>query len=301
MNTFKRFAFGVAGLLLALIPVQAQAQATLPTTTLITALMATVSSNTPGISTDVIQVGSTSGFVQNSVGQWTTLLYADFEAMDVVGVLNATQGIVRVVRGAWGTKASYHNAGTVIYVGAPSSFGGSAFAGSATSGDQYGACTPSTIPALPFINIDDGKIFNCFSSGQWVQTGLGTMGGAPAQLQSDFCTGTVATAQTEYLNDTACSGATTALAPTIQVSYGTIYGLNVASSANVVGGTSVDVLTIYKNGSATALTCTIAAASKTCSDTTHSVAVKPGDQITYQFVTATSDTAANVGASVEKQ
>jgi hypothetical protein len=127
------------------------------------------------------------------------------------------------------------------------------------------------------------------------------MGGAPAQLQSDFCTGTVATAQTEYLNDTACSGATTALAPTIQVSYGTIYGLNVASSANVVGGTSVDVLTIYKNGSATALTCTIAAASKTCSDTTHSVAVKPGDQITYQFVTATSDTAANVGASVEKQ
>jgi hypothetical protein len=159
----------------------------------------------------------------------------------------------------------------------------------------------STVAALPYINISDGKIYNCLSSGQWVQTGYGTMGSPPSQLQADFCTGTVGSNETEYLNDAACSAATTALAPTIQVSYGTLYGLQAQSSANVTGGTSKDVLTVYKNGSATALTCTMAAATKTCKDIAHSVAVAPGDLITYQWVTAASDTAANVGASVEKQ
>jgi hypothetical protein len=75
-------------------------------------------------------------------------------------------------------------------------------------------------------------------------------------------------------------------------------GLRVASTANVVGGSGKDVLTVLKNGSATTLTCTIAAAAKTCSDITHSVGVVPGDVLTFSFVTATSDTAANVAASV---
>jgi hypothetical protein len=300
MTKLFRFTLVLALLLVVGLPCL-HAQATLNTTTLSTALTGTPSSSNPGLYVDVIYVASTSNFVQNSVGQWTTLLYVDFEAMDVVQVLNASAGQVRVVRGAYGTKTTYHNAGALIYIGPPNFFGGASSANAATTGDPAGACVLSTIQALPYININDGKIFQCLSSGQWLQTGFGTMGSAPAQLQTDFCTGTVASAQTEYLNDTACSGATTALAPTIQVSRGTIYGLSIASSANVTGGSSVDVATVFKNGSSTAITCTIAAAAKTCSDTTHSVAVAPGDQITFQFVTATSDTAANITMSIEKQ
>jgi hypothetical protein len=300
MTIFKRLTFGMAALLLSIAGLHGQA--TLPTTTLSVALTGTVSSATPGNSIDVITVASCSSFIQNSVGQWLTGLYVDFEYMDVVRVINnATPCVVQVVRGAAGTHGQYHNASAVIYVGQPTWFGGASYAGAALSGDQTGACVASQMAALPYINIDNGKIFNCLSSGQWIQVGAGTMGSPPSQLQSDFCTGTVGSAQTEYLNDTACSGATTSLAPTVQVSRGTIYGLTAFSSANVTGGTNLDMLTVFKNGSSTALTCTIAAGTKTCSDTVHSVSVVPGDQISYQFITATSDTAANVGASVEKQ
>jgi hypothetical protein len=296
---FKELTFLLAAVLLSFGSLYAQA--TLSTTTLSTALTGTVASSTPGASTNIIQVASTSNFVQNSVGQWTTGLYVDFEYMDVVRVINSSTGLVQVVRGAGGTRAGLHNSGALIYVGPPSYFGGAAYAGSALSGDQQGACVATSILALPYININDGKIFQCLSSGQWIQTGFGTMGSPPAQLQSDFCTGTVGSAETEYLNDAACSAATTSLAPTIQVSYGTIYGLTVYSSANATGGAGKDMATVYKNGSSTALTCTIAAGAKTCSDTTHAVAVAPGDRISYQFVTATSDTAANITMSLEKQ
>lgn len=303
MTTFRRMVFMLAAAI-ALLGGGGNlyAQANVPSTTLSVALTGTASSSTPGDSTNIITLASCASFYQNSVGQWQTGIYMDFEYMDVVTVINnATPCVVQVVRGAAGTRGQFHNSGALAYVGRPSWFGGAAYAGAALAGDQTGACIAANIPALPYININDGKIFQCLSSGQWIQVGYGTMGSPPSQLQSDFCTGTVASAQTEYLNDTACSGATTSLAPTIQVSSGTIYGLQVFSSANVVGGTGKDVATLYKNGSATAITCTIAASAKTCSDTTHSVSVAPGDQIAFQFVTATSDTAANITMSVEKQ
>jgi hypothetical protein len=154
--------------------------------------------------------------------------------------------------------------------------------------------------------VNDGKIFNCFTPGStlstnWVQTGFGTMGTPPSQRIDNFCTGTSGSAETEYLNGAACSGATTLTATRVMVSPGTLYNLQVYSSAAVTGGTSKDVLTVYKNGSATALTCTVAASGTTCSDTTHSVATLAGDVIAFKWVSATSDTAANVSASVEKQ
>ncbi len=44
-------------------------------------------------------------------------------------------------------------------------------------------------------------------------------------------------------------------------------------------------VTVFKNGSATALTCNISVGSGTCNDTTHSVLVTPTDQITIQLTT----------------
>ena len=119
------------------------------------------------------------------------------------------------------------------------------------------------------------------------------------------CTGTVGSAETESpfllgAVQTACSGATTSTAGMVMPSAGTLQDLEVASSAAVVGGTGKDVATILDNGTATALTCTIAASAKTCHDTTHTAAVAQGDIITATFVTATTDTAANLSISVEK-
>jgi hypothetical protein len=141
------------------------AQATLASTTLSAALTGTDSSTTPGASTDVIYLTSVAGFVQNSVGQYTTLLYVDFEAMDVVAVLNSTTGRVRVVRGAWGTQASAHLNGATVYVGPPSYFGG-AGGGGAYGSDKHGACTATAELVLPFINISNGNMFHCIAS-QW--------------------------------------------------------------------------------------------------------------------------------------
>lgn len=300
MTTFKRFTFGFALLLMGFGSLL-QAQTVIPTTTLSAGLTGIDSSSAPGSATDVIQIASTSNFVQNSVGQWTTGLYVDFEYMDVVTVINSTAGLVRVVRGAGGTKSTSHNSGATVYVGAPNYFGGSAAGGAALSGDKLGSCVAANEPYLPAININDGKIFQCLSSGQWVQTGFGTMGTPPGQTISAFCTATVGSAQTEYLNSAACSGATTLTATRVITTPGTLWGLQVYSSAAVVGGSSKDVATVYKNGSATAITCTIAASGTTCSDLTHSVATAVGDVIAVQFVTATSDTAANVSATLEKQ
>jgi hypothetical protein len=301
MNTLKQIAFCLAASAVLATGLLAQSPANPTTTTLAVALTGTVASTTPGVSTDIITLASCSGLVQNSVGQYLTLLYVDFEAMDVAQVVNLTACQLRVVRGAEGTKASLHNASATVYVGSPLSFFGSAGAGANLSGDKLGGCVAANEAVLPAINVNDGKIFNCYSSGQWIQTGFGTMGPPPSQRISAFCTGTAGSAETEYLNSAACSGATTLTATQVQVSPGTLYGLNVYSSAVVVGGAGKDVATVYKNGTATAITCTIAAAGTTCSDLTHSVATAAGDVIAVKWVTATSDTAANVSASIEKQ
>jgi hypothetical protein len=280
------------------------AQATLPSTTLSVALTGSPSSATPGNQVDVITLASCSSLVQNSVGQWQTLLYVDTEAMDVVTEITSSPCQLRVVRGAWGTRAELHNSSAVVYVGPPSWFGGQANAGSIGTSDPSGACIAANIAALPYINVNSGAIFTCTGS-QWIKVQTGTMGPtASTQLLSQFCTGVVdQTALTDFLTDgVACTGNTTAaLAGHIVVSSsGTLYNLQVASTANAAGTSAKEVATVLKNGSATTLTCAMGSG-KVCSDLTHSVAVAAGDLITFQFLAGTTDTAANITMSVEKQ
>ena len=202
MNTLKQIAFCLAASAVLATGALAQSQASPTTTTLSVALTGTVSSSTPGSFTDVITLASCSGLTQNSVGQYLTELYVDFEALDVAQVVNLTACQLRVVRGAYGTAATLHNSGATVYVGSPQSFGGSA--GGSLSGDKLGACIAANEAVLPWINVNDGRIFSCPSGGQWVQTGFGTMGTPPGQTLSAFCTGTVGSAATEYLNSAAC-------------------------------------------------------------------------------------------------
>lgn len=225
-------------------------------------------------------------------GNSFTWMLVDKELLQVMRVVTiGSTTTVYAERGVNSTKAIAHNSGATVYIGPPNYFANS---------DKTGACTAANERVLPAINPATGNFFNCYgSTGQWVQTGSGSGQFTGSNIGS-FCTGTVGTGETDFLNGAACSGATTATARYVVVEPGYLANLQVFSSAAVVGGSSKDVLTVLKNGSATTITCTIAASGTTCSDSSHSVAVAAGDVITFKFVAATSDTAANVSASVLK-
>lgn len=280
----------VAGLTYLPGPVHAQIQGaqTLSTTTLSSSLTAVGTGNI----SSVTLASLTNVTATVSVG---TTLWVDREAMDVVtNSIPASGTTILVQRGSHGTIATGHASSRTVYVGRPNLFQGY---------DQAGTCwqTPSgtQLPTvLPWINLTNGNRYDCRADGNWFKVGNGSAWSQAVTVAPGFCTGTVGTAQTEFLNGVACSGATTSTYAYTVATPGEVANLRVTSSAAVVGGTSKDVLTVFKNGVAASLTCTIAASGTTCSDTTNGFTVTAGDTLTFQFVTATSDTAANVSASV---
>jgi hypothetical protein len=276
--------------LLAVTP-QATAQTAQCTTTLASAITST--SNTG--------VSLTSASCLSSVGPQSLnqYLFVDNELLYVRQQATSPTTFISTTRGASGTHAALHASGATVYIGP-----GTAFSQSTTS--HSGGCVQANLLYAPLVVVSsiiaDGGIFNCYGGSatapaQWVKIGSGT--NSPAgQFVNRFCTGTVGSAETEYLNGAACSGATTATAQYVVPSAGTVATLSVYSTAVAVGGTNKDVLTVYKNGSSTTLTCTIAASAQVCTDSAHSFSVAAGDRLTFQFITATSDTAANVTATV---
>ena len=290
--------------LLALFAGACLGQTALSTTTLGAAITDTSSTTVTLTSTSTMQN-------QGAANQINTCFIVDKEVFGVVTVVDSTHVITQRrgggcgVTGA-GARPTFHASGSKVYFSitangntAPSLIGVS----NQSTSVNYGSCTASSLLALPRFYTFTGEMFNCFrtgaagTSGQWVKVGEGTMAPSGSRV-SAFCTGTAGSAETEYLNGAACSGATTLTARQLVTTAGTLANLYVVSSAAFTGGTGKDVITVYKNGSATAVTCTAAGAATTCSDTTHSVAVVPGDVIAFQFVSATSDTAANVSAAV---
>jgi hypothetical protein len=238
-------------------------------------------------------VASATGIAAPTVSAPGTLLFVDYETMQVTAA--GASSTCFVVDRHWAPSA--HVSGETLYLGPPNQF----FAEDANIG---AGCTASTIYVLPMINTTNGRIFDCRSSGQWIEIGRGTGSDGSVETIRAFCTGTAGSAETEYLNDAACSGATTATARYVVPQFGTLANLRISLSAAGAGGSGKDLLTVYKNGSSTALTlntsttaCATAAAAA-CIDAAHSVAVAPGDVITFQFVTATSDTAANMSVSL---
>jgi len=115
-----------------------------------------------------------------------------------------------------------------------------------------------------------------------------------------FCTGTMGSAETEYLNDAACSAATAATSQRVIAIAGTLKTLRV-KLRTAVKNTNPITATVVINGSNSALTCAVAAAASTCADTTHTAAVAAGDHVDFSFgATNTSETGANVAMSVQK-
>ena len=225
-----------------------------------------------------------------------TTLWVDTEAMDVVtNTVPASGTCLTVTRGTHGTKLEGHASGQTVYVGRPNLYQGYDVAGTCWTNAAGTAVVPAI---LPWINLTDGYRYDCKADGNWFRSGIGSQYSAAVTAAPGFCTGTVGSAETEFLNGAACSGATTATYRYTVATAGELANLRVFSSAAVTGGASKDVLTVMKNGAATTITCTIAAAGTACSDTADGVTVAVGDVITFRFVTATSDTAANVSASV---
>jgi hypothetical protein len=267
---------------LALVPAQpASAQTAVTATTLSTAM--TASQNT-------VTLASATGVSAQGTSGPITGIYVDKEFMRITTLVSGTTyNVQRAVAG----RQVAHAASAVVYVG-PLSNG--PFAMATGAGVISGSCTRTSEVYLPRIYVADGAVMDC-KSGQWIQVQDGTMVSSGTRI-GNFCTGTVGSAETAYLNTAACSGATTETARILVSGPGTLANLRVWSSAVAVGGSGKDVLTVRVNGSDTAITCTIAAAASTCSDLTHSVNVVAGDRVSFKFVTATSDTAANVSASV---
>lgn len=280
-----------------------------------TALSATTLSASVDNSTAVIPVTSATGMAAQvnagpaygAIGDPSSLasyvLYVDTEAIIIRGINLTTNTITVAQRGAQGTKAEFHNSGAKVVFGPSTAF---------VSFDQEGSCTfmiNNSNRYLPAINLNDGKGFYCptigsgaTATGQWVWATVGTMNSAPAYKFFFGCTGTAGSAETEYLDFGACSGQTTAtLGRQVVANTGTIYNLRVSSSAAAVGGTGKSIVTIFKNGSATTLTCQIVATALVCNDTTHGFAVVPGDYLYAQFVSATSETAANLAVTFDER
>ena len=261
---------------------QQQGAQTLSTTTLGAAI-----TTTNGTSVNLVSLTNVT-----ATAAVQTLLYVDTEAMTVVTNSVPSSGTtVTVTRGAAGTKASFHASGRTVYVGRPNLFRNYDVSGSCVSGTGLST-------TQPWINLSNGKLFQCLSGGEWINTGHGSVTGAAIETPASFCTGTVGSAETEYLNGAACSGATTATYSYVVTTAGEIANLRVRSSASETAAAG-DKVTVYKNGSATTLLCTIPqTAPLTCSDLTHSFAVAVGDYIQFQNVSATSGASANVSATV---
>jgi hypothetical protein len=130
-------------------------------------------------------------------------------------------------------------------------------------------------------------------------TSTGTYVVSPDGLQG-ACTGVVTASATLGLYGIpGVTGATTCTNTTIggAVSKGGKTLMHLFCSASAVG-VATDACTVVVNGSASIITCSLAAVTS-CSDVAHTVAVNPGDIYAIEIVTHGADTLANVKAQVD--
>lgn len=82
---------------------------------------------------------------------------------------------------------------------------------------------------------------------------------------------------------------------------GVVKNLRVLTTAPGVQGEedNTAIVTLYKNGSATGLTCTVSGAATAANDTTHTVTVAAGDKLTFKVVNSEFSDATEMTLSVE--
>ncbi len=299
--TLKNFTLTIVALAALFIPVSAQAQVTLTKTT----LAAQVGAAAGNTGTSCFTVASATGisapaFSSPNVPTGNqTELYVDKEAIFVTSVSGT---YVCGLRGYAQTTAKAHANGATVYVGSPANF---------SNNEQAGYCVATQLQQVPVINVSTGHIFSCGTSGQWAQVYDGTQTGSPAYNINFACTGTVGSAETEYVGSTvACSGSTADLITWVAPTAGTLANFRASSSANFLG-TGGSIFTVLVNDTAvTGFTCAPTAATKVCANmlpgftdagtvgAVDSVALAAGDRVSVKFLSATSDTAANLSVNL---
>lgn len=177
MKTLK-----IAVLLIAamLVPQMSHAQAALSSTTLSAAVTMPPGTgggsniSTTGIPNQYIQVASTTGMIAHK-----TMIFVDYELMDVIGIQGTN---LLVVRGAEGTRATSHNSGATAYYSTgtagpfliPTNASQTSYAFIAY--DPVGSCLATQQLILPQINIKTGNRWNC-ENGTWmVDNGMAVIG-----------------------------------------------------------------------------------------------------------------------------
>jgi len=90
------------------------------------------------------------------------LIYIDTEAMLATG--NPSGSTFTVSRGWDGTKARAHNASVFAFYGPLTFF---------SDNDKNGQCVAANELVLPIINVRNGNLFNCNSSGSWFISNIG--------------------------------------------------------------------------------------------------------------------------------
>lgn len=140
----KAFQISICILVALLLAPHAYGQAALTYTTLSAAITTT--------GQQTIVLGSATGITERR-----TKLYIDHEAMDVT---TANGTAINVVRGAAGTRAATHPAGSIVWISPTGNY----FA----TTDRFGSCTATSEFVLPVINITNGKHFDCIGS-LWVE------------------------------------------------------------------------------------------------------------------------------------
>jgi hypothetical protein len=146
------------------------------------------------------------------------------------------------------------------------------------------------------------------TNGVITDLGSGGGGGSTAtagvtQQYVGFCSGTASSSSTIAIppfgtaNATSCSSSSTTNEVPMEFA-GTIRNLRVQSGTAGVNASSSGVISVYKNGVAQGMTCTIGT-THNCNDLTHTFTVNAGDTIGIRMGTAASETLAGVRVSFE--
>ena len=174
-NTMNRLLKIVTLVLLALsVPLVAQAQQSLSSTTLSVAIVQPPgAAGQPGVAasgtvpTTFVQVASTTGIIPKQ-----SMIYVDFELMDVLA--NPSAGVLYVQRGAEGTRATAHQVGATVYFSTGQGLGPFLIPTNLSQTsygfikfDPVGACTATQQLILPQINVNNGLRWNCIN-GLWM-------------------------------------------------------------------------------------------------------------------------------------
>lgn len=136
------------------------AQTTVTSTTLSSALSYTSTTVRVASATGIAipSLPSSAGDIGSPSSNDVTIIYADREAMRVVGVSGT---IISVQRGFGGTLQSAHISGAKVWVGPGSYFYSTA---------PEGACTSTGLTSLPRIITTTGDLYTC-GNGQWTTFG----------------------------------------------------------------------------------------------------------------------------------